>query len=181
MTRLYTRSGDQGRTGLADGTRVAKTSARVAALGAVDECNAQLGVLAAHLPASHPLRALVQLVQHQLFDLGAMLAGADGEWLADTDITGLETHIDRLDGALPPLKQFIIPGGGLAAAQAQVARSLCRRAELSVFALAEQEHLREVAPKYLNRLSDLLFVVARTLAQEGDGDQVWQPRGARGD
>ena len=179
MTRLYTRSGDQGRTGLADGTRIAKTSARIAALGAVDECNAQLGVLVAQLAASHPLRPLVQLVQHQLFDLGALLAGADGQWLADADIAGLEAHIDRLDGALPPLKQFILPGGGLAAAQAQVARSLCRRAERQVFALAAQEQLSAVAPKYLNRLSDLLFVVARTLAQEAGGDQVWLPRSAR--
>lgn len=179
MTRLYTRSGDAGRTGLADGTRIAKTSARIEALGAVDECNAQLGVLVAQLAASHPLRPLVQLVQHQLFDLGALLAGADGEWLADADIAGLEAHIDRLDGALPPLGQFILPGGGLAAAQAQVARSLCRRAERQVFALAAQEHLGAIAPQYLNRLSDLLFVVARTLAQEGGGDQLWQPRSAR--
>ncbi len=179
MTRLYTRSGDQGRTGLADGTRVAKTSARIAALGAVDECNAQLGVLAAQLAASHPLRPLVQLVQHQLFDLGALLAGADGQWLMEDDIDGIEAHIDGLDGALPPLKQFILPGGGLPAAQAQVARSLCRRAERQVFALAAQEQLSAIAPKYLNRLSDLLFVVARTLAQESGGDQVWLPRSAR--
>lgn len=179
MTRLYTRSGDQGQTGLADGTRTAKTSARIEALGSVDECNAHLGGLAALLAGDHPLRARIERLQHQLFDLGAILAGVDSAAISAAEVNALETEIDSLDQALPPLRQFILPGGSAPAAQAHIARAVCRRAERCVFALAGQEAAPPSLTQYLNRLSDLLFVIARTLAQEGGGDLVWQPRDAR--
>ncbi|MGK2913087.1 MAG: cob(I)yrinic acid a,c-diamide adenosyltransferase [Porticoccaceae bacterium] len=179
MTCIYTRSGDQGQTGLANGTRTAKSSPRIEALGAVDECNAHLGMLVALLAGDHPLHAHIERLQHQLFDLGAILAGVDSPAIGDTKVRGLEAEIDHLDKALPPLKQFILPGGNAPAAQAHIARAVCRRAERCVFTLAEQETVPAALSQYLNRLSDLLFVVARTLAQEGSGDVLWQPRDAR--
>lgn len=179
MTRLYTRSGDQGQTGLADGTRTAKTSPRIEALGAVDECNAHLGLVVALLAGDHPLRARIEQIQHQLFDLGAVLAGVDPPVIGDAEVRALEAEIDRLDQALPPLKQFILPGGNAPAAQAHIARTVCRRAERCVFALAGLEAVPAALSQYLNRLSDLLFVIARTLARDGGGDVVWRPNGGR--
>lgn len=179
MTRLYTRSGDKGSTGLADGTRTAKTSLRVEALGSVDESNACLGVLAASLPAEHPLRPLILNLQHQLFDLGAIVAGVEGDGISNAQIQELEREIDRLEARLPPLKQFILPGGNAPAALAHVARSVCRRAERRLFELADAEPVPEAVSQYLNRLSDLLFVVARTLAHEAGGDVPWQPQADR--
>lgn len=176
MTRLYTRSGDRGATGLADGTRVRKDDARIQALGSLDECNAQLGLLLAQLPADDALRALLGPVQHQLFELGAGLAGA-ATALAQADVEALEHAIDALCAALPPLRRFVLPGGNAVAAQAHVVRAVCRRAERDLVAAAAAQPLPEVWLRYLNRLSDLLFAAARTLALRGGGEVEWQPRG----
>lgn len=178
MTRLYTRSGDRGDTGLADGSRRRKDDARIQALGSVDECNAQLGLLLAHLAPDDPLLPLLAPVQHRLFDLGATLAGAPAT-LEASDIDALERAIDDLCAALPPLRQFVLPGGSPAAALAHVVRALCRRAERDLVAAATAEALPPEPGRYLNRLSDLLFAVARTLAARTGGDVVWQPRQGR--
>jgi len=178
MTRLYTRTGDHGATGLADGARARKDDARIQALGSLDECNAQLGVLLAQLPADDPLRAALAPVQHQLFELGAGLAGAKTA-LAQADVEALELAIDDLCAALPPLRRFVLPGGDAAAAQAHVVRAVCRRAERDLVAAAAAQPLPEVWLRYLNRLSDLLFAAARTLAIRGGGELAWQPRDRR--
>jgi len=175
MTRLYTRGGDRGTTGLADGTRLTKDAPRIQALGSLDETNAQLGLLLAGLAADDPLRTLLDPVQHLLFELGAGLAGAATS-LAQTDVDALEGSIDQLCEALPPLRQFVLPGGGALTAQAHVARALCRRAERDLVATAATRPVPEVWLRYLNRLSDLLFAVARTLAVRGGGELPWRPR-----
>lgn len=175
MTRLYTRGGDRGTTGLADGTRLAKNDPRIQALGSLDETNAQLGLLLAGLPADDPLRALLDPAQHLLFELGAGLAGAATS-LAQTDVDTLERVIDQLCEALPPLRQFVLPGGDALTAQAHVARALCRRAERDLVAAATTRPVPDVWLRYLNRLSDLLFAVARTLAVRGGGELPWRPR-----
>ena len=186
MTRIYTRSGDEGITGLADGTRIEKTSARIEAIGTVDECNAQLGVLIS-LSEDSQLNEAMQDIQHQLFDLGAMLANAQSDapsnLIEARHVKGLERDIDQLDKALPTLKQFILPGGSIATAQAHVVRSVCRRAERCTFKLAETEKVPEVATQFLNRLSDYLFLVARTLAARSSdgksGEIPWKPENKR--
>lgn len=178
MTRLYTRSGDRGATGLADGTRVRKDDARIQALGSLDECNAQLGLLLAQLDGSDELHLMLAPAQHCLFELGAALAGA-GDALEAVDIERLEAHIDRLCAALPPLDRFVLPGGSPLAAQAQVARAVCRRAERDLVAAAAAHTLPETGLRYLNRLSDLLFAAARALAVRGGGELPWEPRARR--
>lgn len=178
MTRLYTRGGDGGETGLADGSRRRKDDARIQALGSVDECNAQLGVLLAQLAPGDPLLPVLTPVQHRLFDLGATLAGAPAT-LATSDIDALEQAIDELCAALPPLRQFVLPGGSTPAALAHVVRAVCRRAERDLVAVTATESLPPELGRYLNRLSDLLFAVARTLAARAGGDVAWQPRNER--
>lgn len=186
MTRIYTRSGDEGTTGLADGTRINKTSARIEAIGTVDECNAQLGVLIS-LSEDNQLNEAMQGIQHQLFDLGAMLASKQSDTspnlIEKHHVERLEAEIDQLDRALPTLKQFILPGGSAATAQAHVVRAVCRRAERCTFKLAETETVPEVATQFLNRLSDYLFLVARTLAarpsDSSSGEIPWIPENKR--
>ena len=178
MTHLYTRSGDGGETGLADGSRRRKHDARIQALGSIDECNAQLGVLLAQFAPDDPLLPLLAPVQHRLFDLGATLAGAPAT-LDASDIDALERDIDDLCAALPPLRQFVLPGGSATAALAHVARAVCRRAERDLVAAAANESLPQEPGRYLNRLSDLLFAIARTLAARAGGDVAWQPRNER--
>lgn len=181
LTRIYTRSGDRGTTGLANGSRVAKYHPRIEALGDVDELNCLLGCLLAELPADDKLGPLLHRVQNDLFDLGGELAVADPNYAVITIqvVEWLETELDALNDALPPLQEFILPGGNRAAAQAHLARSVCRRAERRTVALAEVE-AEGVNPQgvaYLNRLSDLLFVCARVLCRRGEGAEVlWQPR-----
>ncbi|MBV0933087.1 cob(I)yrinic acid a,c-diamide adenosyltransferase [Marinobacterium weihaiense] len=181
LTRIYTRGGDKGTTALANGNRVAKTHPRIEALGDVDELNCLLGCLAAELAADDPLAPLVQRIQNDLFDLGGELAVADPDYRVITPavVEWLETELDRLNAALPPLKEFILPGGGPAATRAHLARSVCRRAERRAVSLAEVD-TKGVNPEgiaYLNRLSDLLFVCARVLSRrDGGQDVLWQPR-----
>lgn len=174
LSKIYTRTGDAGTTGLGDGSRVAKDAPRIAALGDVDELNAVIGVLLCEeLPIE--VRSLLLGVQHDLFDLGGELSVPGGTFLKDTQPARLEAAIDRFNGELAPLKEFILPGGTRAAAITHLARTVCRRAERSVVSLAQAEHVSAPARQYLNRLSDLLFVLARWLNRHaGHGDVLWQ-------
>lgn len=174
LSKIYTRTGDAGTTGLGDGSRVAKDAPRIAALGDVDELNAVVGLLLCEdLPPE--VRTLLTGIQHDLFDLGGELAVPGGAFLKDTQPARLEQAIDRFNGELEPLKEFILPGGTRAAALAHHARTVCRRAERAVVALAQIETVSVAARQYLNRLSDLLFVLARWLNKHaGCGDVLWQ-------
>jgi len=173
LSKIYTRTGDDGTTGLGDGTRIAKDSARVAAYGTVDEANSALGVvLAADLPAD--ISALLTTVQHQMFDLGGELCIPGHAAIFDADITALEDALDHHNAPLPPLKDFILPGGGEAAARCHLARTIVRRAERETVTLARHDDVRPQAIQYLNRLSDLLFVLSRVLARaSGHGEVLW--------
>lgn len=173
LSRIYTRTGDDGSTGLGDGSRTPKDAARVNAYGTVDEANCSVGLLlAAELPQD--MRELLTAVQHQLFDLGGELCIPGHAAIDDDDITRLEQHLDHYNAPLPPLKDFILPGGGEAAARCHVARTVVRRAERETVTLARDEAVRPQAIHYLNRLSDLLFVLARVLARDsGHGEVLW--------
>ncbi|KAF1713985.1 ATP:cob(I)alamin adenosyltransferase [Pseudoxanthomonas yeongjuensis] len=173
LSKIYTRTGDDGSTGLGDGTRTGKDSARVNAYGTVDEANSTLGVvLATQLPDD--IRKLLTTVQHQLFDLGGELCIPGHAAIESEDIDALERHLDHYNEALPPLKDFILPAGGEAAARCHLARTIVRRAERETVALARDEAVRPEAIRYLNRLSDLLFVLARVLARaDGQGEVLW--------
>ena len=174
LSKIYTRTGDDGTTGLGDGTRVGKDSARVAAYGAVDELNSALGVvLACDVPAD--VREVLTRVQHELFNLGGELCIPGMALVHADEITRLENELDGFNEHLPALKDFILPGGGMAAAQCHLARTICRRAERDVVALSRVESVRDEAMRYLNRLSDLLFVIARVLARaSAHGEVLWQ-------
>jgi cob(I)alamin adenosyltransferase len=175
LTRIYTRTGDDGSTGLGDGTRVPKDHPRVEAYGTVDELNSVLGLLLCE-PLSGELQAALTRIQHTLFDLGGELSVPERHVLTDAQATELEQLLDRLNADLEPLKEFILPGGSRAAALCHVARSVCRRAEREVYALSHQEHVSPASLKYLNRLSDLLFVMARAINHAaGIPDTLWQP------
>jgi len=180
LSKIYTRTGDDGTTGLGDGSRIAKDSARVAAYGTVDEANSCIGlVLAAEIPDD--VRTLLVAVQHQLFDLGGELCIPGHAAIFDADIESLEQHLDAFNEPLPPLKDFILPGGGEAAARCHIARTVVRRAERETIALARQDDVRPEAVRYLNRLSDLLFVLARVLARaSGHGEVLWNHERRKG-
>ena len=173
LSKIYTRTGDDGSTGLGDGSRTGKDALRVAAYGTVDEANSCLGLLlACALPDD--VRALLVRVQHQLFDLGGELCIPGHAAISDADIAALEAQLDHYNAPLPPLKDFILPGGGEAAARCHLARTVVRRAERETVALSRQEPVRPQAIGYLNRLSDLLFVLARVLARaDGHGEVLW--------
>jgi len=174
LSKIYTRTGDDGTTGLGDGTRVPKDSARVDAYGTVDELNSAIGiVLACEIPAR--VREVLTQVQHDLFDLGGELCIPGMAMVHGADVERLERTLDAFNDDLPPLKDFILPGGGMAAAQCHLARTICRRAERQTVTLARHETVRAEAVRYLNRLSDLLFVLARVLARaSGHGEVLWQ-------
>jgi cob(I)alamin adenosyltransferase len=173
LSKIYTRTGDDGTTGLGDGTRVGKDSARVNAYGTVDEANSSIGViLATQVPED--IRALLTTVQHQLFDLGGELCIPGHAAINAEDVDALERQLDQYNEALPPLKDFILPAGGEAAARCHLARTIVRRAERETVTLARHDAVRPEAIRYLNRLSDLLFVLARVLARaDGQGEVLW--------
>jgi cob(I)alamin adenosyltransferase len=174
LSKIVTKTGDAGTTGLGDGSRVAKDSARIAAIGDVDELNSTLGVLLAEdLPAS--VRDCLTSVQHDLFDLGGELAVPGYTTVTDLHVTRLEDAIERFNAELAPLKEFVLPGGGRPGALAHVGRTVCRRAERALVRLAADAPVNTAARRYLNRLSDLLFVLARWLNKHaGSGDVLWQ-------
>lgn len=172
LSKIVTRTGDAGTTGLGDGSRVAKDSARIEAIGAVDELNSTVGLLRA-LPDLPPeVAQLLLRIQHDLFDLGGELAVPGYSVLTAAHAEALEQAVEHFNAALPPLKEFILPGGNEAAARCHLARASARCAERRCWTLVREEALRELAPVYLNRLSDLLFVVARVLARRDGGSEV---------
>ena len=174
LTKIYTRTGDDGTTGLSDGTRVAKDAPRVQALGDVDELNSALGALLAEdLPEG--LRAGLLAVQHDLLDMGGELCLPGHTIIDEAHVARLETELETLNASLPALRDFVLPGGTRAAALAHLARTVCRRAERSLVALSRIETVPPLLLQYLNRLSDLLFVAARTLNRyAGQGDVLWE-------
>ena len=176
LSKIYTRTGDKGTTGLGDGTRVAKDHPRVEAFGTVDELNSAIGtVLAYELPDS--VRDCFNKVQHDLFDLGGELCVPGHTIISNDDVTYLETVLDELNDDLPKLKEFILPSGGLATSHCHLARTICRRAERRCWTFNDSGTINTYALAYLNRLSDLLFVVCRVLARFENGAEVlWQPK-----
>ncbi|MGD9602149.1 MAG: cob(I)yrinic acid a,c-diamide adenosyltransferase [Gammaproteobacteria bacterium] len=176
LSRIYTRTGDEGTTGLGDGSRVAKTSRRIHALGDIDELNSLVGVLlSTSLPAAMSQQLLE--IQHDLFDLGGEVSIPGATLLPASAGVRLEALIDAYNEDLPPLKEFILPSGSAATAHCHVARAVCRRAERSLVDLAAAEPVQPTALQYLNRLSDLLFVLARVIARRDGGSEVmWDRR-----
>ena len=174
LSKITTRTGDGGDTGLGDGSRVRKDSARVALLGEIDELNSAIGVLLAEA-VPEKIRRGLESVQHDLFDLGGDVSIPGRSTMTRAQIEGLETLQEGLNSDLPRLKEFILPGGTRAAALAHLARAVCRRAERSLVALSSSEKVADAGRIYLNRLSDLLFVLGRVLNREGGhGDVLWQ-------
>ena len=182
LTRIYTRGGDTGETSLGDGSRVAKQALRVEAYGTVDEANAAIGLARLHTAGDHDSDAMLARVQNDLFDLGADLCtpeggarGAGALRIVAAQVERLEHEIDIMNAALAPLDSFILPGGQPAAAYLHLARTIVRRAERLVCALAAEEKVNPEAIKYLNRLSDHLFVLGRRANENGARDILWQP------
>jgi cob(I)alamin adenosyltransferase len=174
LSRIVTRTGDAGTTGLGDGTRTAKDSLRIEAIGEIDELNSSLGVLLCEeMPA--PIRAALLDVQNDLFDLGGELCLPGMEVIKDIQVTRLETLAEGFNADLPMLKEFILPGGTRAAAFAHLSRTICRRAERAIVRLHAAEPVSAAACRYINRLSDLLFILGRSLNRAGGrGDVLWQ-------
>jgi cob(I)alamin adenosyltransferase len=177
LSKIYTRTGDQGSTGLGDGSRVPKDSLRVEAYGTVDELNSTIGMILAVPGIPEPVRAVLNEIQHDLFDLGGELCIPGHRIMTAAHTTRLESQLDAFNEGLPALKEFILPGGGPAAAACHLARTVCRRAERICWSLAHEETVAPDVLTYLNRLSDLLFVVARVLARhENGGEVLWRRR-----
>lgn len=174
LTKIATRTGDAGTTGLGDGSRTGKDALRIAAIGDVDELNSSLGLLLTE-PLPDDIRAALLAIQHDLFDLGGELSIPGYTLLQAGQVAALDAWLDTYNAALPRLAEFILPGGSRPAALAHVCRTVCRRAERTVVALAAGEPVNEAPRQYLNRLSDLLFVLARVLNRvEGGTDVLWQ-------
>jgi len=173
LTKIYTRTGDDGTTGLGDGARVAKDDARIEAIGSVDELNCVLGVLLCEALPGTLSNSLVD-IQHHLFDLGGELSIPGYVMVTDDHVSKLETLLDTVNADLPPLEDFILPGGTRAAALCHQARAVCRRAERRMHSLGQQADINMAGLRYLNRLSDLLFVLARHInKQAGEADVLW--------
>jgi cob(I)alamin adenosyltransferase len=183
LNRIYTRTGDDGTTGLGNGERRAKYDLRIASVGTIDETNAAIGIARLNLGDRAELDAMLALVQNDLFDLGADLAVPEREGKAErlrvisTQVDRLEQNVDALNAKIPPLTSFVLPGGSAAAAHLHLARTVCRRAERLVVELAAKpdEPVGDPVVQYLNRLSDLLFVAARAANDDGKADILWVP------
>ena len=174
LTKIYTRTGDDGTTGLANGSRVAKDDARIEVLGCLDELNSLIGLIIVHA-RPHELKELAR-IQNKLFDLGAEVATPDAQRIMAADVEWLEAALDAYNADLPPLREFILPGGGIAASFCHLARAVCRRTERRLVSLSREEDLNPQTSRYVNRLSDLLFVLARVLARRESGSEVfWHP------
>lgn len=180
LSKIYTRTGDDGTTGLGDGSRVDKDSLRVTAYGTTDELNSVVGMLIAAMATAsvaypEELNAVLTEIQHHLFDLGGELCIPGHQAINDAHIDWLEQVLDHFNEPLPALKDFILPGGGAGGSTCHLARTVCRRAERCVIALAREDEVPPCSVKYLNRLSDLLFVIARVMARlEGGSEVLWQ-------
>jgi cob(I)alamin adenosyltransferase len=173
LSKIYTKTGDKGTTGLGDGARVAKDSLRVQAMGDVDELNSIIGIMQTEALQTN-IHAVLQAVQHDLFDIGGEICMPGHAMIKPERVTALETHLDEWNETLSPLKEFILPGGSRAAAYCHLARTVCRRAERTMTTLNNQEKITEVSLQYINRLSDLLFVLCRILNKDaGMPDVLW--------
>lgn len=180
LTKIYTRTGDQGITGLGDGSHATKDSPRLEAIGEIDELNAVIGMVLTH-PLPETVRKRLSDIQHDLFDLGGELCIPGHHAMTADHVQRLEQALDGFNADLPYLKEFILPGGGPAAAVCHLARTVCRRAERRMVNLARKETVNAESLAYLNRLSDLLFVVARVLARaEGGQEVLWEQNRAHG-
>jgi len=174
LTKIYTKTGDSGSTGLADGSRTDKDSLRIAVIGDVDELNSLLGLLIA-IDIDERIKGYLLDIQHVLFDLGGELAIPDTQMVTEANVEYLEKIIDEYNSSLPPLKEFILPGGSVPAAVCHTSRAVCRRAERQLVGLSKEISVNEVSLKFLNRLSDLLFVFARTMVRSEGGEEIyWQ-------
>ena len=171
LSKIYTRTGDTGTTGLGDGERTSKTASRVRAMGDVDELNSVIGVLLSD-PIPADLHDILLAVQHDLFDLGGEISIPGSTLLPAAAVARLEAAIDHWNDKLPPLKEFILPGGSRSAAHCHLARAVCRRAERAIVELSDTEDVNDTMTVYVNRLSDLLFVLARTFAVADGGKEI---------
>jgi cob(I)alamin adenosyltransferase len=175
LSKIYTRTGDNGTTGLGNGSRVEKDHVRVEAFGTIDELNSQIGAVLAH-DVPEEIRACLDEIQHDLFDLGGELCIPGHQAITAEYTLRLEHKLDKLNKDLPVLKEFILPAGGHATAQCHIARTVCRRAERRLYTLSKEDDVGEHTLAYVNRLSDLLFVFARVIARHENGAEVlWQP------
>jgi len=172
LTKIYTRTGDQGETGLSGGDRIAKDNALIHAIGDIDELNSLLGLLASKTQGG--IASDIKVIQNDLFNVGGELSSSQ-TLIKQTSINWLEKHLDKLNDDLPPLKEFILPGGGEAAAVCHLARSVCRRAERQLVAANREQSINPELLAYVNRLSDLLFVMARSITQQmGEEETYWR-------
>jgi len=175
LSKITTRTGDDGTTGLGDGTRVGKDALRVDAMGEIDELNCAIGCALADPMPDH-VEAMLRGIQHDLFDLGGEVCIPGRSALWNTHVEQLDRRIEALREALPPLREFVLPGGTRAASMCHLARTVCRRAERALVALGRKESVSPLSVQYLNRLSDLLFLAARTInAQAGQAEPMWKP------
>lgn len=180
LSKIVTRTGDDGTTGLASGDRIAKDQPRIGAIGDVDELNSTIGLLLSE-PLPTPVRDALAGVQHDLFDLGGELSLPGHALMSESHLARIDELIEQFNTSLPPLREFILPGGNRAASLAHVARTVCRRAERSLVTLGQNEKLQPLPVQFLNRLSDLLFVLARVLNRaDGGSDVLWQQGRNRG-
>lgn len=174
LSKIYTRTGDKGSTGMGDGSRVEKDSVRVSAMGDIDELNSVIGMVITQCQPGEVQEMLIT-IQHDLFNLGGQLTMPDYELITAERVTWVEDSLDAYNENLPPLKEFILPGGGAAAAQCHLARAVCRRAERTLVALSREYDFNHHILAYINRLSDLLFVTCRVLSREaGEAEVYWQ-------
>lgn len=179
LSKIYTKTGDDGTTGLAGGDRVAKHDLRIEAFGAVDETSSAIALVLAEPSVPDSLRAILLDVQNDLFEIGAELSMPEYPGVTAESTAALEAALDALNAELPPLREFVLPGGDRAAAACHLARTVCRRAERRAWELAEREAVGRELLRYLNRLSDLLFVAARWLARrDGGSETLWKKRGS---
>ena len=174
LTKIYTRTGDQGKTGLADGSRVDKFNSRIESLGNIDELNSIIGILLTEkLP--NDKKEILNRIQHDLFDIGGELSIPNHMKINDKKISFLENTLDSMNKELPPLKEFILPGGSKVSSYCHLARTVCRRVERNLFKLAQTDKVNEASLKYINRLSDMLFVLARFLNKTNKfNDVLWK-------
>jgi len=173
LTKLYTKTGDDGTTGLGDGSRTTKDSSRIEAVGTIDELNSWIGLLLAELPTDEPLIEPLTDIQHRLFDLGGELAVPGFQLIQSNMVSDLEILCDQLNQELPPLKEFILPGGSKTAGVCHMARAVARRAERTIVTLSKEDTVGDDLRQYINRLSDVLFVMARQLARRDGGQEVF--------
>ena len=172
LTQIYTKTGDEGKTGLGDGTRVAKFSTRIKCLGSVDELNSIIGLI---LTENVSQKNILKKIQHDLFDIGGELSIPNYKKIDLKKVNFLEQELDQMNDTLPPLKDFILPGGSKAASYCHLGRTVCRRVERNLFLLNDKEEVNKNALKYINRLSDFLFVLARYINKENNVDDIlWQ-------